>query len=133
MKLFLSYWFWPNPAAWTYADTRVQGLLVMCLVFVVLSFALSFWRRSLSNHITKNLSKSWPSAILWFGIVGAVFVISRVEMIQFLSMRVMWALWFLLLLLYVGFQIVQFRRRHYTVMQRTQIVDERDKYLPRRK
>lgn len=69
----------------------------------------------------------------WFGIVGAILVASRVEMIQFMAMRLMWALWLLCLVLYAFIQFVQFRRKHYTVMQRTQVVDERDKYLPQSK
>lgn len=130
---FFSYWFWPNPAGWTYADTRVQVVLAACLALVVLSFAIGYWRRKLTNPITKNLSKSWASASFWFGIVGGILVASRVEMIQFLAMRAMWALWALLLGLFAFFQFIQFRRKHYTVMQRTQVVDERDKYLPRSK
>lgn len=130
---FFSYWFWPNPAGWTYADTRVQAVLGACMAFIVLSFAIRYWRKSLKNPITKNLSRSWSSAAFWFGIVGIVFVASRVEMIQFLAMRAMWALWVLALGLYGFFQFAQFRRRHYTVMQRTQVVDEREKYLPKAK
>lgn len=130
---FFSYWFWPNPAGWQYSDFRVQTLLAVCLGFVIVSFAISFWRRRLTNPVTKNLSKSWSSASFWFGVVGAVFVASRVEMIQFLAMRALWALWLLSLVLYVVFQVLSFRRRHYTVMERTQVVDERDKYLPKSK
>ncbi len=129
---FFSYWFWPNPAGWSYTDQRVQVLLGMCLLLVVISFGIGFWRHSLKNSITKNLSKSWSSAAFWFGIVGAVLVASRVEIIQFLAMRAIWALWLLSLIFYIGFQFIQFRRRHYTVMQRTQVRDERDKYLPKK-
>lgn len=130
---FFSYWFWPNPAGWLYTDIRVQALLGVCAAFVILSFILGYWRRKVKNPITKNLSRSWSSASFWFGIVGAILVASRVEMIQFMAMRLMWALWLLCLVLYVLVQIVQFRRKHYTVMQRTQVVDERDKYLPKSK
>jgi hypothetical protein len=71
--------------------------------------------------------------MFWFCIVALLLVVSRVEMIQFLAMRAALALWFVLAVLYVVFQIFQFRRRHYTVMDRVQVVDERDKYLPKRK
>lgn len=130
---FFSYWFWPNPAGWYYTDTRVQALLGLCAAFVILSFVIGYWRRKVKNPMTKNLSRSWSSAAFWFGIVGAVLVASRVEMIQFMAMRLLWALWLLCLALYVFMQFVQFRRKHYTVLQRTQVVDERDKYLPKSK
>ncbi|MBP7114226.1 MAG: hypothetical protein KBA40_02105 [Candidatus Peribacteraceae bacterium] len=129
MQLF-SYWFWPNPAGWRYTDFPVQTLLAVCAALIILSFVIGYWRKRVKNPITKNLSKSWSSAALWFGLVGIVFVVSRVEMIQFLAMRAMWALWLLCLVAYAFFQFIQFRRRHYTVMQRTQVVDEREKYLP---
>jgi len=130
---FFSYWLWPNPAGWLYTDIRVQALLAVCAAFVILSFVIGYWRRKVKNPITKNLSRSWSSVSFWFGIVGAILVASRVEMIQFMAMRLMWALWLLCLVLYVFIQFVQFRRKHYTVMQRTQVVDERDKYLPQSK
>lgn len=127
----LSYWLWPNPAGWHYTDTRVQIILGLCIALVLLSFVISFWRRSIKNPITKSLSRSWSSASLWFGLLGIVFVVSRTEMIQFLAMRLLWVLWLLCAIFYIGFQFIQFRRRHYTVMQRMQVTDERDRYLPR--
>jgi hypothetical protein len=48
-------------------------------------------------------------------------------------MRLLWAFWFLAFLLYVVLQFLSFRRRHYTVMERTTVIDEREKYLPKRK
>ncbi len=132
MKL-LSYLFWPNPAEWRYADVRVQILLGACVFLIILSLAIRYWRRTLKNPMTKSLTKSWSFAAFWFGIVGVVLITSRVEMIQFLAMRAVLFLWILCIVLYVFLQFIFFRRRHYTVMQRTQIVDERDKYLPKRR
>ena len=133
MQKFFSYWLWPNPAEWHYGDYKIQVLLGVCVSLVIGSFLIGYWRRSLKNPITRKLSSSWASTAFWFGIIGCVLVISRVEMIQFLAMRVLWAVWFFLLLIFVLFQFVQFRRRHYTVMERVQVTDERDKYLPRKK
>lgn len=133
MLQFFSYWFWPNPAGWHYADTRVQVVLGVCAAFVVASFIVRFWRKSLKNHVTKQLTAGWPSALFWFGIVGLVLAVSRVETIQFMSMRILWAFWFLSLALYGVFQFINFSRRHYTVLQRAQVVDERDKYLPKKR
>lgn len=129
----VSYWLWPNPAGWHYNDPKVMAILGACLALVILSFAVGFWRKTLKNPVTKNLSATWGSALFWFGLTAAFFVVCRVETIQFLSMRALWLVWAFFAALYVLFQILNFRRRHYTVLERTKVVDERDKYLPKRK
>ncbi len=133
MKSLIVYWFWPNPGGWHYADAHVRLILGICLLFVVGSFVIAYLRSRTSNPMTKILSKSWPSAAFWFGIVGAVLVVSREATIQFMSMRILWVVWGLLLGLYLFIQILSFRRRHYTVLQSQRVVDEREKYLPKRK
>ncbi len=133
MKQFLTYWFWPNPGEWHYHDSQVASLVLVCVVMMILSFAVRHWRSTLQNPITRQLSSTWSSVLFWLAVVGLVLVVSRVEMIQFLAMRGLWALWALFFVLYAALQVLQFRRRHYTVIGRTQVIDERDKYLPRRK
>lgn len=130
---FLSYWLWPNPAGWHYSDPKVMGILAFCAALIILSFIVRYWRRRIKNPMTKTLSKSWSIALFWFGLSGAFLTVSRVETIQFLSMRAVFAFWVLLVVLYCILQIVLFRRRHYTVLERAQVIDERDKYLPRKK
>lgn len=133
MKAFLVYWVWPNPGGWNYEDSKVLAMFGVCLVLIVGSFLIRFWRRRLKNPKTRSLSSSWSSASFWFGLVALILVVSRVELIQFMSMRLLWAFWFLAAGLYVFFQILQFTKRHYTVLARTTVLDEREKYLPRRK
>lgn len=133
MKQFLIYWVWPNPGAWTYSDPKVSTAIVLALVLLVGSFALSAWRRRQSNPQTRLLSASWSSASFWFGFIALFLIVCRVEYIQFLAMRVLWVVWFVALALYIFFQILQFRRKHYTVLGRPTIVDVREKYLPRKK
>ncbi|MDD5055133.1 MAG: hypothetical protein PHZ00_02585 [Candidatus Peribacteraceae bacterium] len=133
MKPFLVYWFWPNPGGWQYTDTTVQVILGACVLMLLASFVLAFWRSRLSNPMTRILSKSWPSAAFWFGITGVAFVVSREATIQFLSMRVLWLVWLVILALFAFIQFLSFRRRHYTVVANKRVVDEREKYLPRKK
>ena len=133
MQKFLSYWFWPNPGNWHYHDTHVAMLILLCVVMIAGSFAIKMWRSKQKNPMTRTLSAGWSSAVFWFGIFGLVLVVSRVELIQFMAMRSLWALWVVCIVLYVFFQLLQFRRRHYVVVERTQVTDERDKYLPKRK
>ncbi len=130
---FLRYWLWPNPAGWHYQDSRVLLLLCVSIGLILLSFAIRFWRTRLPGSVTRTLTSGWSLASLWFGIVALVLTVSRVETIQFLSMRLLWAVWILFLALYVLLQVVQFKRRHYTVVKQAHIIDEREKYLPKRK
>lgn len=133
MTSFLTYLFYPNPGHLTY--TSVQIVIAFCVsgALIVLSFLIRFWRSRLTNAVTKKLSRSWSSASLWFGIVGLVLVVSRVEKIQFIAMRFLWVIWAILLLLAVVLQYRIFRMRHYEVMPRAGKVDPRDHYLPGKK
>ncbi len=133
MKQFFSYWLWPNPAGWHYEDSRVMALLALSIGLIVLCFVIGRVRHRMKNPITRSLTAGWPTASLWFGIVALVLTVSRVETIQFLSMRLIWAFWLLSLGLYIFFQMLQFRRRHYTVIQQSQVIDEREKYLPKKR
>ncbi len=133
MQQFFSYWFWPLPGGWHYQDPKVQALLIGCLALIVLAFVIKFWRTRMKNPVTKTLSKSWTSAAITFGIIAAILVVSRVETIQFISMQALWAVWGLSFVAYVILQIINFKNRHYVVLQKQRTVDVRDKYLPRKK
>lgn len=133
MKPFLVYWFWPNPGGWSYVSPKIEAALIALAVMLCLSFVISAWRRRLANPVTRNLSGSWSAASFWFGLVGIALVVSRVEAIQFLAMRILWGVWVLSLALYLIYQILQFKRRHYVLLKRVEVTDERDKYLPRKK
>lgn len=133
MQKFFSYWLWPNPAGWHYEDHRVIVLLTLSIGLILASFVLRHLRHRSSNSVTRSIMSGWPTASVWFGIVALVLTVSRVETIQFLSMRFLWAFWLLFIVLYVFIQFLQFRRRHYTVIQQSHVIDEREKYLPKRK
>ncbi len=130
---FVSYWVWPNPGNAHYSSPKVQFLLVVCGLMVAAGPMLSYARSRLRNPMTRTLTASWAMTSFSFGLVGAVLVVSRVEMIQFLAMRILWLLWALLLSMYIVFQFVRFQRRHYVIMEKQLVVDVRDKYLPRKK
>ncbi len=130
---FLTYMFWPRLGGAHYSDPKIVGLLVVCCIFILASFGLKFWRKSLSNAVTKKLSSSWPAAAMTFGIIGLVLVISRVEDIQFIEMRFLWVLWACAIALYVVIQWFMFVRRHYTVVEKKHVVDIRDRYMPKKK
>jgi len=133
MSDFLIYLVWPNPGNATYGSPKMQAALVMCIGLVVLSVVLKFWRRSTRNPVSKRLSRSWPSAALWFGISGLIFIISRVEGIGFMAMRLWWVFWGLAIALYLFFQMRIYRARHYQPLPREFTEDPREKYLPHKK
>ncbi len=107
-------------------------MLVVCLGLMVGSFFLGLWRTK-QQPITKKLSRTWASAAFWIGLVGAFLIVSRVEGIQFFSMRFLWVLWALAIAVYVILQIRIFRSRHYEVLPTERVEDPRGKYLPGKK
>lgn len=127
---FLRYWFYPNPGNTDYGNWKVQVLMVLCALLVIGSFGIRAWRNRQQNSVTKRLSRSWPSAALWFGLTGLILVVSRVELIQFLAMRFFWVVWIGLLIAYLILQVRLFRARHYQVLPRESVTDPRDPYLP---
>ena len=133
MRDLFIYFVWPNPGNASYADSRIQALLALCIGMVVLSVILRFWRRSTGNPVSKRLSKSWPTASLWFGMAGLIFVVSRVESIGFVAMRLWWVVWGLSLAFYLWVQWRIYRARHYRPLPREYTDDPREKYLPHRK
>jgi uncharacterized membrane protein len=133
MNQLLTHWFWPNPGGWSYGDPKVQAVLAGCVLLIALSFGISYWRKSVKNPVTRKLSSSWSGTVLGFGIAALILAVSRVEIIQFISMRALWVVWALSFVLYGLFQLMAFRNRHYVVLEKKRTVDGRDKYLPRKK
>lgn len=129
----LSYWFYPNPGNTYYSSPKVVLLLVVCVGLIIAAYLLRRWRSSSENPVTKKLTRTWASAAFWFGITGLVLVVSRVEGIQFFAMRFLWFLWGLALFAFAVFQWQMFRKRHYQVLPRVTVEDEREKYLPGKK
>lgn len=134
MSDFFVYLFWPNPANATYDSPKALVLLAICILFIVGSFVIKYWRRGLKNAPTKKLSRSWSSASFWFGLIGLFLVVCRAEGISFLSMRVWWLVWLVALALYCFVQVKMFKARHYEVLPKQKVAaTDRDKYLPKKK
>lgn len=133
MDAFLRYWFYPNPGNAAYQTPSMVYLLILCGALIIASILIRFWRSRLTNPVTKKLSRSWGPAAFWFGIVGLVLIVCRVEQIQFLAMRFTWVLWFAVFAVYVIIQIRLFRMRHYEVLPKVRYEDPLEKYLPKKK
>ena len=133
MKQFLIYLFWPNPGDVAYTNPKALALIVLCCALLLGSMVLSQWRKKQANPLQKKISRSWATAAFWFGMRGLLFVLSRIEQIQYLSMRFLWVLWALCVVLFVLVQIRQYRRRFYKVLPSSSTEDPRAKYLPKRK
>lgn len=128
---FLSYLFWPNPGNALYGSPKALALLVLCGACVLISFGVRMWRRKCADPMVRKLTRSWASALLWFGASGLILVIARVEYIQFLAMRFWWLVWLVCLLLYFVFQYRIVRQRYYRVIPQDRTEDPREKYLPK--
>ena len=128
-----SYLFWPNPGNASYGSPKAIALIIFCVLLIIIAVVISFWRRGLKNQATKKLSRSWGSACFWFGFTGLILVVSRVEQIQYMAMRIWWVAWIIAAILYIWFQMKMFRMRHYEVLPAQSVSDPRSKYLPKQK
>ncbi len=133
MKDVLVYLFWPRPGATTYDNPKVVFLLFLCAGLIVASFVVRRWRRRLQNPVTKRLSRSWSSALFWFGLTSLFLIVARAEDVSFLSMRFLWVVWSLGAALFLFFQVKQFRMRHYEKLPTEIQEGPLEQYLPRRK
>ncbi len=134
MSQFFVYLFWPNPANAMYDSPKAIVLTSVCALMILGSFALKRWRKKMSNAPTKKLTRSWPSASLWFGLIGLFLVVCRVEGISFVSMRVWWLIWLAILIAYSFIQWKMFKARHYEIVpKQKKDASARDKYLPKKK
>ena len=129
----LLYIFHPNPGNAAYISPTMGVLLLLSLAFIVASFALRMWRSKLRNAVTKKLSRLWSGAALWFGIIGVILVVSRVEGIQYIAMRFWWGVWIVALVAFALLQMRLFKARHYEVVPMAKVMDPREKYLPGKK
>ena len=123
LQSFFIYLVWPNPGNAYYGSTNIRLLLAVCVLFILLSFVLRFWRRHMQNPVFKKLSRSWP----------ALFLRRISGFIGFLAMRLWWVLWGILLALYIVIQVRFFRMRYYEKLPTEVSSDPRDRYLPKRK
>lgn len=130
---FLTYWFYPNPANAGYASPKAVVLLIVCGLMLAASFAIKRWRAKQENPVTKRLSKSWATAARWFSITGLIMIVSRVETISYVSMRIWWVVWFAALVSYGFLQYRMFKAKHYKPIKTQKNADPRDKYLPKKK
>lgn len=128
----LSYIFYPNPANADYTSPKALALLIVCVLAIVASFVLPRLRNSWNPQL-KKLSKSWAAACGWFGWTGLVLVISRVEEIQYVSMRFLWVIWGVFLVGYLFLQVRLYRARYYEIIPSRPIQDDRAQYMPKRK
>src|SRR5688500_2011783 len=109
MNDFFVYLFWPNPGNAYYSSPKAVALLIVCALMVAGGVVLSRWRKKQGDQVMRKLSKTWPSAAIWFGLIGLVLVVARVEQIQYIAMRILWVVWGVAIVLYVLWQIKRWR------------------------
>lgn len=129
----LSYLFWPNLGVSSYDNPKVLALIVVCVGLVIASFIVRFWIRKTATPVLRKIAKGWPTALLSLGLTGLLLIVSRVEGVQYLSMRVLWIVWAAAAVFYAFLQIKKYRQRYYEVLPAVSVEDPRSKYLPKRK
>ncbi len=136
MSLFtdpLTYIFYPNPGNASWDSQKAFALIIACGLLVVASFVIKYWRKRQQNPVTRKLSRSWSVSAFWFGIIGLILVLARLETISYVSMRLWWGVWAAAFIFYLYVQVRLFRARHYEVMPKERSDDPRERYLPQRK
>ena len=136
MSLFtdpITYIFYPNPGNASWDSQKAILLIIVCGLLVVASFAIKYWRKRQQNAVTRKLSRSWSVSTFWFGIIGLILILARLESISYVSMRLWWGVWAISFIFYIYIQVRLFRSRHYEVMPKERSKDPRDMYLPQRK
>lgn len=133
LKAFLIYLVWPNPGNATYASPRIAAILLLCGLLVLSSLVFPLLRHRGKNPVFKRLSRTWATAAFWFGLVGLILGVSRVEGVGFLAMRLWWVVWGIALAFYLFFQFRLFRLRYYQPLPREHTDDPRERYLPKKK
>lgn len=129
----LSYLFWPNPEGMGYTDPHPLIAFTVCGLLLLSSLMFRVMRARSRSGSFRRLTSSWARAALWFGVVGLLLVVARVEGIQYVSMRFWWIVFGGSA---AGYVFVQWRRAQcllYEVIPSVQSQDLREKYLPRRK
>lgn len=127
------YLFYPNPGTGSYTSTSALVILGISAVFIVASVSFRVWRKKQQNSVTRKLTKSWPASLLWFGIFGFVYAVSRVEGVSYISMRLWVFVWAACFLLFVLFQTRKFKNRYYEIIPQEKKIDPKDRYLPKKK
>jgi Ca2+/Na+ antiporter len=109
------------------------ALLCVSVGLMLLAVIIKVLRARMRNSMTRSLSGSWSYASFWFGFTGLILVVSRGENILFLQMRILWIVWVLCMAVYIFFQVLSFRNRHYAVIKHPHRGQDHDPYLPRKK
>lgn len=129
----LSYLFWPNPGVAAYSDPMPLAAFAVCGVLLLLSLVLRILRKRAHSWSIRRFAQSFDRVTLWFGIVGLLLVVARVEGMQYLAMRFWWVVWGGSLLSCSVVQLRRLRFLGYEVISSAAPPDPREKYLPRRK
>ena len=126
---YLTYLFWPNPGVASYAHPALLLLLIFCISLIAAGMTLR-WLRVRMDTVTRKLTRSWPIFCIVFGATWCAFVISRVEGVQYLSMRFLWVIWIAALAFIIFLQWKLYRTQHYRIERVSRENSARDKYLP---
>lgn len=134
MSELVTYILWPNPPLTTYSNPKVVVLLLLAAALIAGSFAVSRWRKSLTNAVTRKLTRAYAPAMFWFGIIALFLTVCRVEGISYLSMRLWWIVLLLAAVAFVAIQYKIFRARHYEIVPQQRVTsDPKERYLPQKK
>jgi len=89
LKIF-SYLFSPTqPSTFNYATYLLIFSLVLIIGGIIFKAVEMFFYKNLNNKAFKRTFRSFPSQLIWCGILLLILVESRINNIAYLSMRIL--------------------------------------------
>lgn len=113
------------------AEKAIGAAMVMITLGVILSLFRKF---VIKNPDTRKLMRSFPKTFIWFGVIALFLIWMRVENVPYLSLRLWWAVYVIILLIVFYFLIRNcFKKAKIYKQIKARPQKARDVFLPTRK
>lgn len=129
--LTLSYYISPRPDP-DFQFTKLTLALIVC--FFVLSIIIKIYRKKYAKDaIVKKMIKRYPGKLLLFATILIVLLLTREAGVPFLSMRLWWFLFLIVLIWWVLKIALNFKKEYKRRLKQVNKHAVKAKYLPKKK
>ena len=129
--LTLKYYFTTRPDP-NFQFTKLT--LFIIALFFLLSLAIKIYRKKYAKDvILKKMIKRYPGRLLTFGTFLLLLLFFREAGIPFLSMRILWVIWLLILIYWVVKTLINFKKEYRHRLSQAKHHAAKKKYMPKKK
>lgn len=108
--------------------------LFVIALFFLLSLAIKIYRKKYAKDvILKKMIKRYPSRLLTFGTFLLLLLFFRETGIPFLSMRILWVIWLLILIYWIAKTLINFKKDYLRRLNQAKQHAAKKKYMPKKK